>query len=78
MRKILSYLNLPRMICSHLIGEHHTKHHQCFTGVVLFVVGLVLASLGEGTFIHLFTETVGCVLKELGLVPIVENLVSSV
>lgn len=71
----LSAIYLPKVICTHLIGDKHTFFHRITVGMFIMVLGVELAEIGST--IHLFSillTTGGYALHAVGAVPIIEWL----
>lgn len=72
------HLNLPRVVCDHLLGkDNHTPVHRMTVGAIVMVFGVGVSLAGAET--HLFVlhysgDIVGYALHGLGLVPFIERL----
>lgn len=74
----LDNLNLPRMICVHLIGEQHTHVHHMIVGFVIMVFGITvvkLSLLADWSFIHVAGDLSGYAIHGIGLTPFVETII---
>ena len=71
-RTFLDWVNVPKTICTHLVGSNHSKYHHMGVGTVLIATGVIISSLGEGTVLHLLTEGVGYMIHGFGTVPFIE------
>lgn len=80
MKKVISYtysnLNIPRKICNHIIGKEHKEHHRITVGLVVMIVGVVIAKAPiSGVFVvHVILETGGFLLHCIGAIPIVQRI----
>lgn len=73
MRKKINPLDLPRVICHHIVGEHHTIAHRMVVGVVIIFVGTSIAQIHTVyAVVNLFNEAFGFVMHGIGSLPIVE------
>lgn len=66
-------LNLPRIVCNHLIGEEHHVTHRMLVGLVIGFIGVEVARMSS-TY-HLFSivfEGGGYVIHAIGTIPFVE------
>lgn len=76
--KLLRRANLPRRIADHLIGQQHSRCHQCLIGLGLMIVGVLVArGAAEIHFvvIHVAGDLIGYGIHGLGLTPYVEAIV---
>lgn len=69
-------VNLPRIICNHVVSKEHSLKHRKIVGIVIMVVGVVIA---KGFFIpismevvHVVCECTGFGLHALGAAPWIE------
>ena len=75
LRKFLKHINVPARVCHHIYGKNHTDHHKICVGVIVGLIGVLLAKVHtEIYFIHLACDYVGYLLHGIGAVPIVEAL----
>lgn len=73
--KLKDYINIPKHISSHLCGEKHSVVHRRVVGVVIIVLGVVVAkSGGEGIILHIVFDAFGYALHGIGLIPFVEAI----
>ncbi len=75
---IYIFLNSPRFICDHVVGENHTSNHRMFAGTIVIIFGVVIAKLGVfmpgGIVVHLATDAVGYLIHGIGAIPFVETV----
>ena len=80
-KKIITNLNLPKVICLHVIGKKHSKFHRQCCGVMVMAAGVFVAEiLGAichelGPVAHAGTfmcNVIGYGLHGAGLVPFIE------
>lgn len=72
-------LNLPRVVCDHVLGEEHSHPHRMVCGVFVMVAGVSLAKTGHAidSVAWLITaDVLGYSLHGLGFAPYVEYLLS--
>lgn len=73
----MSYVNLPRIICQHMLGKDHKVHHRMTAGVTLMFIGVMIAQGGhlvEIVVIKATIDLIGYSFHGLGLVPFLEWL----
>jgi uncharacterized protein YcfJ len=71
-------VNVVRPICNHLVGRHHTFTHRLITGVIVMVVGVLIAKhFGHSSnqLVAIIGDAIGYGLHGLGLTPLVESMV---
>lgn len=76
-RSIASRMDVPKMICVHLIGEEHTLHHRIGVGLIMMTVGVLISKFAEGGyyFIRICGDICGYAIHGIGTIPIGEALV---
>jgi len=78
-KKTLLKIDIPRIICIHLIGEDHTLHHRMGAGIIMMTIGVVISHLtGDIYIIHYIGEIVGFGVHGIGTIPFGEALVAHV
>ena len=80
MRKHMSYINLPRIICQHMLGKDHKAHHRMAAGASIMVTGIMIAQCGHLVEVVIFKATldlIGYSFHGLGIVPFLEWLLES-
>lgn len=71
--KILERVNIPRIICVHLLGDHHTVWHRMGAGVIVMSVGVLMSKVSEGYYIvHFVCDMFGYLVHGIGTIPFVE------
>lgn len=77
MTRLILFLNLPRAICDHLIGERHTIVHRMICGALVMITGVAVAHtatlLPAGA--DLTADLLGYLIHGLGATPYVEAMV---
>lgn len=76
--KIIRYVNLPRHICDAVLNKKHTKVHRISAGMVLMVIGVIIAKASGAvsiTIIHIIGDAIGYGLHGIGITPIIEHFV---
>lgn len=77
---VLIRINVVRPICDSLVGEHHTFRHRAMIGVLVMLVGVMIAkSLGHSSYhiVAVVGDAIGYGLHGIGLIPFAEAIVSS-
>lgn len=77
--KGLNKICISRIICTHLIGESHSKLHRFTVGVSIMVVGVTItkAFLGfHSVAIHILSDVLGYGLHGIGLIPFADAFIS--
>jgi hypothetical protein len=78
---IIFSARIPKKICSHVIGNTHTKGHRMMVGIVFIFAGVEIAK--KGAMIHnpeyagLFTDGFGYYLHAIGCMPFLEAMGAS-
>lgn len=67
-------LDMPKALCNHLIGEHHTLAHRMIVGTCIMVIGVAVAhtanALPEGA--GFIADLTGYLIHGIGSTPFVE------
>jgi hypothetical protein len=77
-KKILHISNIPRHVCSHLMGENHKPGHRMTVGFVVIIVGVgIVKTTGhmDSFIIHYVGDLFGYLIHGAGAVPFVEYYV---
>jgi hypothetical protein len=73
--KLLHDLNLPRIICDHTLGKHHSDMHRFAVGCFIMVVGGIISRQFEHTmYVSHLMNVFGEGVRGMGLVPFLELL----
>lgn len=75
---ILGDLNVPRLVCIHLIGEKHTHIHHLIVGAFFIIIGLVVMEGAHSIQYALISrgfEGVSNVVQAVGATPIIEAVI---
>jgi hypothetical protein len=75
---MIKFINLPRAICDHAIGGHHSVPHRLVAGSIIMCVGVGTAKaavLFHFFPIHFGLDLVGYLIHGMGAVPFIELLV---
>lgn len=69
-------LDLPKALCNHLIGEHHTLGHRMFVGSILMVVGVAVAHTATvlPTGAGFVADLTGYLIHGIGSTPVIEAI----
>ena len=75
MRKLITSLNVPKTICTHVLGKNHTKTHRRYCGICVMIVGVFIAEVIGGTshYLTFICNVFGYGLHGMGLVPFIEE-----
>ncbi len=75
--KAISYVNVPRIACDHLIGEHHSKYHRMGAGVIIMAIGVIISKQFADIhifFVHYILDGFGYLIHGIGTIPFAEAL----
>lgn len=78
---VLHKVNIPRVMCDHLVGKNHSVYHRYTTGVIVMSAGVGITKVVfffEAGFIHIMGDIVGYAIHGLGAVPFIERFLSHV
>lgn len=70
-------LNIPGMICNHVVWKDHTLTHRIIAGMVLMFIGVSISQAGGAitiVFVHYGLDALGYALHGFGALPIFELL----
>lgn len=73
----LERINLPRVICMHLVGAKHTGLHRKIVGIIIMTCGVGVVhvfSLFHIEIVQFMGETVGAAIHGTGLIPFLQSL----
>jgi hypothetical protein len=76
-----SGLNIPQLICNHVIGKEHKIQHRVTVGTAMMLVGVAISRCGNGvTFLvlHWCIEAFGSFVHGIGVVPWIEYFSQSI
>lgn len=74
-KKVVDRMNVSKEICDHLFGEDHSAHHRMVAGVVVMVVGVLVANIRVDVVIIKFVlDGVGYLIHGVGCIPIIDGL----
>lgn len=74
---IISKVNLPRIICTHLVGTCHTKRHRKITGLILMSAGVTIAHMTGQLgvkFVQFLGDGIGYGIHGIGLIPFIDSI----
>lgn len=74
---VLHHVNVPRMLCDHMLGEKRSTHHRMAVGTVVMVCGVLIAKATSHAAYEL-VEVAGYLVHGVGAVPYVDALVMAV
>lgn len=74
--RVVKVANLPRELCHHLIGEHHTTAHRMWVGLAVMAGGVFLAKSADMVphYVGVFVDLTGYGIHALGAAPYIEWL----
>lgn len=74
-KPILTVINLPLIICNHVLGEEHHIVHRITVGVGFMFIGVFIARIESAFYIlSISYEAAGYVVHAIGVIPIVETM----
>lgn len=74
--KVVSRLNVSRLICNHLLSESHTDRHRIFVGILFMSGGVMVTQIPVALHsIHLLLDGLGYGIHGIGLTPIIEKFI---
>lgn len=78
-RMIVNYvyqtLNVPKHISNHIFGAAHTESHRIFSGIIVMLIGVVIAKIEIHTnALHYMFDGTGYLLHAIGTFPIIEYI----
>lgn len=79
-KKVITCVNLPRFLCTHLFGHHHSLRHRMGMGAGVMMVGVTVAKVAhtiEFLVVALIVDGIGYALHGLGAAPYVEYLIDA-
>jgi len=74
-KTVIHLVNLPRIICNHLVSKEHNTSHRLCVGSMFVVIGVGLAQVEFSPVVHFFSEAVGYMIHGLGAVPFIDLLI---
>lgn len=76
-KELLEKVNLPKIICIHLIGENHSMHHRMGAGVIIMTIGVMISKTASGISFYLVSflgDMIGYLIHGIGTLPFAEAL----
>lgn len=77
MSKIIPYINIPKVMATHLFSEHHSNTHRRVCGAVVMLIGVGFVTIMHNfnsVTIHFFSDIVGYGFHGIGLIPYITIL----
>lgn len=74
-RRVLHHANVPRIVCSHMLGDTHSHAHRMSVGAVVMIAGVGIAkSVGHSHYelIAASGDLLGYLVHGAGAVPYVD------
>ena len=66
-------MNIPHRV----IGHNHPRHTRMIVGLILMILGVLIAKLGpmicDSHSVHIIIETLGTLINGIGVTPFVEE-----
>lgn len=78
---VLHNANVPRVLCDHMLGEHHTSKHRMLTGSIVMLAGVMIAKLTSHAAYEVLEvggDLLGYLIHGIGAVPFVDHLIQTV
>lgn len=75
---IIDSINVPKIICEHLIGEHHSHLHRMSVGGLVMMSGVCVAKMAahcDFIPLEMGADLFGYLVHGIGAVPYVDALV---
>lgn len=78
-KDIWDKVNVPKIICLHMIGESHNETHRMGVGVIVMTCGVMVAHATAHIFIiEYIGDIIGYCIHAIGGIPFVEHLIAKV
>lgn len=75
---IFNFLNLPKHICTHLLGKDHSHIHRMSVGVVVMSAGVGISKLFADIYVlHFICDMCGYGIHAMGTMPFLEAISNS-
>lgn len=74
-------VNVPRVLCDHMLNEGHTSRHRMAVGALVMVCGVMIAkctSHAAYEALEVSGDLLGYLIHGIGAVPFVDHLIQSV
>lgn len=72
-------INVPKIVCIHMIGENHNETHRMGAGVIVMTCGVLIAHSTAHIFIiEYIGDIVGYCIHAIGGIPFVEHIIEKV
>lgn len=78
---ILHHVNLPRIVCEHVVGDNHSQTHRRIVGGAVMVAGVWVAKTAAHIHYEPFEfagDLLGYLIHGFGAVPYIEGIVASI
>lgn len=76
-KEFIERINIPKIVCIHLIGENHTSKHRMAVGAIVMGFGVVISKITANLYILSFCgDVIGYLIHGIGSIPFVEHLSS--
>lgn len=76
LNRFTDYINVPKIICEHVLGKKHSKLHRRGCGFMIMIIGVCIADLlgaHSGHYGSVMCNLVGYGLHGAGLLPFIEE-----
>lgn len=76
---LLERIDVPRIVCVHLIGENHSPRHRMGVGTILMAFGVIISRLTAHIYVlSFFGEVIGYLIHGIGTIPFAEEFSSHI
>lgn len=78
-RLVIIRINVVRPLCDSLVGENHTFKHRAGVGIIVMLLGVLIAKTfghHEIQAVAVIADAVGYGLHGVGLIPFAEAIIS--
>lgn len=75
---MIKWVNLPRELCHHTLGQEHSPKHRMCAGIVVMIVGVAIAksaNVFHVEVLHYTLDLCGYAVHGLGATPFIEYLI---
>lgn len=71
----LNKVNLPYILCDHLLGENHKLYHRLILGTMIILAGAGLILINSTSAALVITHTAGVIIDGIGVIPWLELVI---
>lgn len=76
-RRLLNVVNVPKKVCTALLGDKSKARHRMLVGFIFMLVGVLISKLCiylDNTFIDILGDLLGYAIHGTGCVPFIDFL----